>query len=163
MQVEHAYEVEPRALFGVLTDPTFLAARGARFGGTTPPTVHEDGGNTVVRTPRALPLDVVPGPLRRFAGDGTLVQVDEWAAVTGADVHGVWTADVGSVPMDLEGTHEITPHEGGCRYVVTARVKVNVPVVGRAAQKTVDEHLGTLVRTELEFLAEWLRSGAAHA
>jgi hypothetical protein len=157
MQVQHAYDVAPRALYAVLTDPAYLAARSARFGGVGTPTVEQADRHTVVHTPRALPMDAVPGALRRFAGDGTLVQVDEWTDVTDDRVEGRWTAEVGSVPLELDGTHEIRVDGDGARYTVTARVKVRVPVVGRAAEKSVDEHLATLVTKELAFAEDWLR------
>jgi photosystem II stability/assembly factor-like uncharacterized protein len=158
MHVAHAYGATPAALFAVLTDPAYLAARSARFGGAGEPRVEHDGGRTVVRIPRALPLEAVPGALKRFVGDGTLVQVDEWTDVADEHAHGTWTAEVGSVPLELDGTHEVRiDGHGGSVYTVTARVKVRVPVVGRAAEKSVDEHLATLVTRELAFADDWLR------
>jgi len=156
MRVEHHYDVTPRALFDVLVDPTFLDARGARFGANGPARVERADGSTVVRTPRAFPMEHVPGPLRGFAGNGHLVQVDTWSDVTEDRVLGSWQVEVGSAPIDLTGHHEIGSRGGGCVYVVTARAKVRIPLVGRAAEKSISEHLATLVHKELEFTADWL-------
>src|SRR4051794_17326189 len=78
---ERRFAHPPRALLATLLDPEFLAARSAALGGTHPPTVTDDGGVPVVRFPRKLPLDDVPGPLRALAGSGEITQVDRWETI----------------------------------------------------------------------------------
>jgi hypothetical protein len=156
MQVEHAYDVAPRALFDTLTDEVFLRARSERYGGRGQPTVAKSDGTVVVTVPRQLPVESVPGPLRRFVGSGALVQTDTWSQIEESRISGDWTADVGKVPLSLRGTHEITATDAGCRYVVTAEVKVKIPFGGGAAEKLVRERLTELVRSEQAFAAEWL-------
>jgi hypothetical protein len=160
MRAEHAYDVPPRALLDLLTDEQFLRERGARFGGRGEPQVDRPDGTIVVRVPRQLPVDAVPGPLRRFVGSGTLVQTDTWSQIADDRVEGTWTADVGRSPMTLRGTHEITATESGCRYVVTAEVKVKIPLGGGAVEKLVRERLAELVRNEQEFVSTWLQGQA---
>jgi hypothetical protein len=156
MQVERTYDVAPRALFDALTDETFLRARSERYGGRGQPTVAKSDGATVVTVPRQLPVESVPGPLRRFVGSGALVQTDTWSQVGDSRISGEWTADVGKVPLSLSGAHEITATDTGCRYVVTAEVKVKIPFGGGAAEKLVREKLTELIRNEQAFAAEWL-------
>ena len=156
MRVEHAYVVAPQALFGVLTDEAFLSARGSRFGGSAEPTVHRTGATVVVTVPRQLPVDAVPGPFRGMVGNGALLQTDTWSAGTDGRIAGTWTADVGGAPLELHGSHEITATTDGCRYVVTAQVKVRVRFIGGQAEKMVRQRLADLVSAEQEFAAEWL-------
>ncbi len=158
MQVEHAYDVPPRALLDVLTDLDFLRARGRRFGGNGEPAVDRSDDRIVVTVPRRLPVENIPGPLRRFAGDGALVQIDTWTRLSGEHLTGSWDTEVGSAPLELRGAHAIAATAGGCVYTVTADVKVRIPIGGGAATKLVRERLAELTGKELAFTAEWLRA-----
>ncbi len=62
--------------------------------------------------------------------------------------------------MTLRGTHEITATEGGCRYVVTADVKVKIPFGGGAVENLVRERLAELVHNEQAFVSTWLEGQA---
>jgi len=160
MRVEHAYGVPPRALLAVLTDEQFLRERGSRYGGRGEAAVERSDGTVVVRVPRQLPIHGVPAPLRRFVGSGALVQTDTWSHIDDDRVVGTWTADVGRSPLVLHGTHEITATDDGCRYAVTADVKVKIPLGAGTAEKLVRQRLAELVRSEQQFAATWLEAHA---
>jgi hypothetical protein len=155
MRVEREYDVAPQVLLDVLTDEAFLAHRGARFGGSEPAKLDRSADRVVIVVVRQLPVEAVPSPFRRFVGTGRLEQTDTWD-ITAPPVTGTWTADVGSSPVSLHGTHEITATTDGCRYVVTAEVKVRLPIGGRMAESLVSQRLTELVRAEQEFAADWL-------
>jgi len=156
MRVEHVYGVAPRELLDVLTDETFLAARSARFGGSGVPTARKAGPGVVVTVPRQLPVAAVPGPFRSMVGDGQLVQIDTWTEVSDGRATGTWTTDVGGAPLDLHGTHEIVATDDGCRYVVTAEVKVRIRFIGAQVEGLIRQQLADLVSREQGFSAAWL-------
>ncbi len=156
MRVERSYDVAPEALLDVLTDKAFLAARSERFGGSAKPTVDDTGDHVVVRVPRQLPVESVPAPFRGMVGDGKIVQVDNWSEVSSDEVFGTWTTEVGDAPLDLSGRHEITATDGGCRYVMTAAVKVRVRFIGGQAEGMIRQRLSELITAEQDFAADWL-------
>jgi hypothetical protein len=156
VQVEHRYAAGPGDLFAVLTDPAFLAARSERYGGVGRPTVSRSGSVVEVRAVRQLPLEKVPSPFRRFVGDGRVEQVDTWATSDAARVTGTWTLDTGRAPITLRGSHDIGADGDGCRYVVTAEVRVSVPVVAGRLSQQVERYLSQLIAAEQAFLADWL-------
>jgi hypothetical protein len=156
VQVEHRYAVDPGDLFAVLIDPAFLAARSERYGGVGPPTVSRTSSAVQVRGVRLLPLEQVPSPFRRFVGDGRVVQVDTWAAPQGSRVTGSWTLDTGRAPITLRGRHDVDADANGSRYVVTAEVRVSVPVVAGRLTQQVERYLSQLIAAEQAFLADWL-------
>jgi hypothetical protein len=155
VQVECAYDVSPPTLLDVLTDPTFLAARGERYGGIGAPKIERTSTTIVVTTTRQLPLDRVPAPFRRFVGNGQAVQVDTWSITDGPGVVGTWTLDTGAAPIDLHGSYTIVDEPPGCRYAVEADVRVHIPVLARRLERQVAEHLADLVRAEQAFAADW--------
>jgi hypothetical protein len=161
MRVERRYADPPAALFAVLTDLEFLRARSVRFGGRGQPTLTVEPAAVVVTVPRQLPLAQVPGPLRRYVGDGRLTQVERWtrpaADDEGARVDADWRVDPGKAPLTLHGRHEITAVDGGCVHRVSADLRVRVPLAGGAIAKQVNGYLADLVAGEQAFAADWLR------
>ncbi|MEP6696390.1 MAG: DUF2505 domain-containing protein [Pseudonocardiales bacterium] len=156
MRVEHEYDVPPSALLAVLTDEDFLAARSARYGGNGDPAVDRAADLVVVTVPRKLRMDAVPGPFRRFAGSGELVQTDTWTQLAGDRISGTWRIDPGDTPLRLAGCHEITATTAGSRYVVTAEVKVNIRFVGGQAEGVIRDQLTRLIGEEQAFAETWL-------
>jgi len=57
----------------------------------------------------------------------------------------------------LNGEHVVAPDRSGSRYVVTATIRVSVPVVAGRLSRQVETYLGQLIRSEQKFLADWLR------
>jgi len=160
MRVEHDYDVAPGALLAVLTDAAYLAARSARYGGNGDPEVVRSAAEVVVTVARQLPVDAVPAPFRRFAGTGELVQTDTWSELSGDPVRGTWTIDPGDSPLRLAGTHEIAATGTGCRYTVTAEVKVRIRFIGGQVESLVRRQLEELVAKEQEFAETWLADHA---
>lgn len=156
MRIEHAYDVPPRALFETLVDPAFLAARGERYGGRGPAAIDRNGAEVVVRTLRQLPLEHVPGPVRRHVGGGTLTHIDVWTPDEGQGVSGTWHVDPHGAPIDLHGIHDIRQTAAGCLYAVTVEVKVRVPIVGGPLAHQIRHYLVQLVAKEQAFAARWV-------
>ena len=138
-----------------MLDPAFLAARSARYGGVGAPTVTRAPAEVEVRTVRQLPLERVPAAFRRFVGDGRVEQIDSWPPVDGDRVLGSWRLETGRAPIELNGRHSVTGEGQRCTYVVTADIKVTVPVVAGRLSRQVETYLAQLVAAEQGFLAEW--------
>jgi len=85
-----------------------------------------------------------------------LVQTDHWTEIADDRVAGSWTTDVHGAPLELSGTHEITTTKDGCRYIVTAEVRVRVRFVGGQAESLIRQQLAGLVSGEQKFTAAWL-------
>jgi hypothetical protein len=158
MALEHEYTLSPTDLFAALTDPAYLVARNARFGGVGEPTVTDEGDHVVVSTTRQLPTDKVPGPVRSMVGDGIIVQVDTWTSpdAYASLVTATWRADVGSAPAELGGEHAIQAVAAGSLYAITVDVTIKVPLVGRQLASQVSGYLNQLIAKEQSYLAEWV-------
>jgi hypothetical protein len=113
------------------------------------------GDAVEVRAIRQLPLAHVPSAFRRFVGDGRVQQVDTWPPPDGDRIDARWAIDTGRAPIALSGRHLVSGYGEGCTYVVTADIRVSVPVVAGRLTKQVETYLSQLVRAEQAFLAEW--------
>jgi hypothetical protein len=155
---EAGYPNPPSTLLALWRDPDFLAALGARFGGVGQPRVEQDGDRVLVHTQRKLPLDKVPGFLRRFISSGLLEQVDDWpseAGPTDGPIEGAWTV-TGKMPATMSGRHSIRSDGNGCVVEVHGDVKVNVPLVAGKAEDLIANQITTLIQRQQEFAADWL-------
>ncbi|MFZ0323793.1 MAG: DUF2505 domain-containing protein [Actinomycetes bacterium] len=155
MIVESSYSVPPSELLDILIDLDYLTARHQHFGGVDKPDVTTNGTMTQLRIPRQLPVDHFPAVARSFVGDGRIVQVDQWDTAS-SPLSGTWTAEMGKTPVDMTGTYEIRPDGDGSTYVVTATVKVNVPMFGAKIESEAVDYLTSLITAEQKFLTDWL-------
>ena len=153
--VTRTFPLPPRELVEGMTGEDYLAARTEHYGGKSPSSVTRDGGRLVVRFPRKLPLDALPGPLRSLAGAGELVQVEEWDTIADDRCHATWHTE-SSMPGKVNGTYEVVPDGDGSRYTVVASAKVNVPLIGGRLTKEVEDQVVKLVEDEMDFAASWL-------
>lgn len=153
--VTRTYGTTPRALVEAVLDPAYQAERGERLGGTAPTTIERDGEVVVVRFPRRLPLDDVPGPLRALAGSGEITQVERWHLVSNERCAATWTTE-SALPGTVTGTYDVVPDGARCRYTVVATAEVKVPLVGGRLAKEVEGHVAKLIDAEMDFAAEWL-------
>jgi hypothetical protein len=153
--VERTFGRGPRELVEGMLSPEYLTARSAALGGTGPATVERDGDVVVVRFPRRIPLDDVPGPLRALAGSGDVVQVERWTRIADDGCAATWETE-SAMPGRVTGTFEVVPAPGGATYRVVATAKVNVPLVGGRIAGDVEGHVARLVESEMDFAEEWL-------
>jgi hypothetical protein len=152
---EHGYPQPPSALLALWRDPAFLDAVGARFGGAGTPRVEESGDRVIVHSQRAIPMDKIPGFLRRFVKGGLLQQTDDWPRDADPPIEGTWTV-TGSMPATMGGRHEVRESDGGCLVRVTGEVKVNAPLIGGRAEDLVAREITKLLASQQEFAAKWL-------
>jgi hypothetical protein len=153
--VSRTFPLAPRALVEQMLSADYQKTRSDRLGGTAAPTVTADGGVTVVRFPRKLPLDTLPGPLRSLAGSGEITQVERWDTITDERCAATWTSE-SSMPGTVTGTFEVLPEGGGSRYTVVATAKVNVPLIGGRIGKEAEGHVRALIEAEMDLAEEYI-------
>jgi hypothetical protein len=156
MHVEHEFTVAPTRLRDTLVDADFLAALGERFGGVGKAVTETGDSSITVVSQRQLPMEYIPAAARSFAGDGVVTQTDLWSLESDDPVDGSWTARLDGAPATMGGGYTITATEQGCRYTVTAEVKVKIPLIGGRVESEIRRYLSSLVGKQMEFTQEWL-------
>jgi len=156
MHVEHDYPVPPVELRAALTDPGFLAELGKKFGGVGDAEIEAGDSAITVVSRRQLPLEYVPSPARPFVGDGVVTQTDLWSLESDDPVDGSWSALLDGAPAKMGGAYTVASTDTGCRYIVTAQVKVNIPLLGGRVESEIRRYLTSLVAKQMEFTGTWL-------
>jgi hypothetical protein len=153
--VTRTFDRSPRELVEGMISDDYLTARSEALGGTAPATAERSGGTVIVRFPRRLPLDSLPGPLRGLAGNGEVTQVETWTRI--ADDRCTATFETtSSMPGRVTGTYDVAAAGDGATYTVTATAKVNVPLVGGRLAGEVEQHVVKLIESEMDFATTWL-------
>ncbi len=156
MHVQHDFTATPERLRDTLVDAEFLAALGERFGGVGKAVTEVGDASITVVTQRQLPMEYVPAAARSFAGDGVVTQTDLWSLNSDDPVDGSWTARLDGAPATMGGAYTIAATDDGCRYTVTAEVKVKIPLIGGRVESEIRRYLSSLVVKQMEFTQEWL-------
>jgi hypothetical protein len=149
VRTDHA--APPDRVQALLADEAFLrdttAALGARLEEVT-----TDGATTRVRM--LAPTAGIPAVFARFVGrEVAVTDLRTWTA----DGDG-WHCDIDvraevfGRAVEVRGRRRLEPGGAGTRSVVTARARVDAPLVGRQAERAVQDLLGVVLRREEELL-----------
>jgi hypothetical protein len=152
---DHSYPQPPSALLALWRDPEFLAAVNTRFGGVGEPRVEEAGDRVLVHTRRQLPLDKLPGFVRRFVSSGLLEQTDDWPREAVPPIEGTWSVS-GKMPATMAGSHAVRPDGDGCLVSVHGSVTVNAPLISGKVEDLVVREIDKLIHLQQDFAADWL-------
>lgn len=154
--VSRTFDRSPRELVEGMVSDDYLRARTEGLNGTAPATATREGGTVTVRFPRRIPLDALPGPLRRLAGSGEVTQVETWTRIDDDRCEATWHTE-SAMPGKVTGTFVVEPSgAGGATYTVTATAKVNVPVIGGSIAAQAEAQVVKLVEQEMDFATRWL-------
>jgi hypothetical protein len=65
-------------------------------------------------------------------------------------------ATISGVPGEIRSRSQINDHQDGSELVVTAEVKVGIPLIGGKLEGVIAEQVGKLLAAESEFTGKWL-------
>lgn len=128
----HRYDVEPDAVIDMFADPDAVRARYEGMGHRDVEILACDRADASleVRSRRVVDVDL-PGFARKaLSPTNTMTQTDHWVRRDDGGWDGTFDVDVAGAPVEMSGTMELSPDDGGARYGVTIRMAVKVPLVG---------------------------------
>ena len=156
-EAERSYDVAPERLVLLWRDLAFLRAVDARYGGVAEPEISEDAGRVVVRRQRELPVDRLPGFVRRLMSGSTIMQVDSWPVEpSGERIDGEWRVEGRGIPATMSGTQRVTATGAGCRCSVIGSIGVSAPLIGGSIEEIAVREVRTLIGKEQDLAAQWL-------
>lgn len=126
------YEATADAVFGYLSDPSFLQARAEAVGARkVQVTVEKQGETTKIVLQREIPSDA-PGPLKKFVPDWSpSVQTELWKKQGDGTYLGKAKVEIEGVPVSARSRMKLadTP-AGGSTLLIETEFKSSVPLVG---------------------------------
>jgi hypothetical protein len=116
-------------------------------------TVTPRGPGMSVRVDQHRPADDVPGFAKKLVGDEiNILQEEEWSSPTQADL----SVTIPGKPGSMVGTIRLVGDDSGTTEVVSAQVKVNIPLVGGKIEGFIGDMLLRALRAENKVGVRWL-------
>ncbi|HEY0452191.1 DUF2505 domain-containing protein [Actinophytocola sp.] len=162
--LEHrsTYPAPPTVVYSTLVDEAFLAARLRGIGGKGAALLEHSlsDSRAAFRMRQGVDASRLPGAVRSILNGDLVVEREErWEPADGGYA-GTSRVTISGVPGEIRGRSRIEAASTGTALVVTAQVKVSIPLVGGKLEKVVAEQVGKLLATEAEFAEKWLAERA---
>lgn len=145
-------------VYSTLVDEAFLTARLKDIGGKGAALLayrtSDDGVDVKLR--QGVDAQRLPGAVRSIlSGDLVVEREERWR---GHEATG--RASINGVPAEITSRSRLTANGTGTDLVVSAQVKVGIPLIGGKIEKVVVEQVTKLLAAESEYAEKWL---AEHA
>lgn len=152
------FPVPVDTVYSTLVDEAFLTARLRDIGGKGAALLDhktsEDKASYRLR--QGVDAKHLPGAVRSIlSGDLVVEREERWQGHESAG-----RATINGVPAEIKSRGRLTPSGDGTQLVVSAEVKVNIPLLGGKIEKVVAEQVTKLLASEAEYAEKWL---AEHA
>lgn len=145
-------------VYSVLVDKAFLTARLRDIGGKGAALLdHSTSANTAAyKLRQGVPADKLPSAVKSLVGGDLVVEREErWQGHESAG-----RATITGVPAQITSRSRLTARGDAAELVVSAEVKVGIPLIGGKIEKVVAEQVTKLLAAEAEYAEKWL---AEHA
>lgn len=145
-------------VYATLVDRVFLEARLAALGGKGAAVVEYTGSGDEVsyRLRQGLDAERLPGAVRAILkGDLVVERAERWT-LDGGTHAATGSATISGVPGEIKNRSRVEAAGDGCALVITAEVKVSIPLIGGKFESVIAEQVGKLLAAESEFTGKWL-------
>jgi uncharacterized protein DUF2505 len=145
-------------VYSTLVDEAFLAARLRDIGGKDAALLDHrtsaDGAAYKLR--QGVDANRLPGAVRSIlSGDLVVEREERWQARESAG-----RATINGVPAEIRSRGRLASKGDTTELVVSAEVKVSIPLIGGKIEKVVVEQVAKLLAAEAEYTEKWLAERA---
>ena len=148
----------PATVYATLVDRAYLEERLRSLGGKGAAIVEYSGSGDEVsfRLRQGLDAEKLPGAVRAILkGDLVVERAERWTLDGGTHV-ATGNATISGVPGEIKNRSRVEAAGEGSALVVTAEVKVSIPLIGGKLEGVIAEQVGKLLAAESEFTGKWL-------
>jgi hypothetical protein len=158
MTVEYEFNHDVETVQKMLVDPGFLAERLVALGEDRPEVrVSSKGRSTILTLQRTARRDLPKIAAKFIGGEQRFEMTEKWRPRS-EGWKGEYHIDVVGAPLVIDARFELTPTDSGCIYTIhhEARVKIPIPIAGRALKTFLVKQIAEGSETELDYLAKFL-------
>jgi hypothetical protein len=145
-------------VYETLVDEAFLTARLRDIGGKNATLLDHTvtAERVTFRMRQGVDSSRLPGAVRSILNGDLVVEREERWQSGDTYYAGTSRVSITGVPGDIQGRSRVAGAEPGTLLVVSAQVKVSIPLVGGKLEKVVAEQVGKLLAAEAEYAEKWL-------
>jgi hypothetical protein len=129
----HHFPVDTETVFAHLCDGDAIRDRNESAGDDAVDVQENqaDGDGWVIRTRRAVTVDLPGFAAKVLKPTNTMLQVDRWSGPDAEGARaGTFAIEIDGAPVEVSGTIRLEPDGDGCRQTVAGELKVKVPLIG---------------------------------
>jgi uncharacterized protein DUF2505 len=141
-------------VYSTLVDEAFLTARLKDIGGKGAALLdHRTSDDSVdIKLRQGVDAQQLPGAVRSIlSGDLVVEREERWR---GREAAG--RATINGVPAEIRSRSRLAANGNGTELVVSAEVRVGIPLIGGKIEKVVAEQVTKLLTAESEYAEKWL-------
>ena len=144
-------------VYAVLVDRAFLDERLRLLGGKGAAVLEHSasGGDVRFRLRQGLDAERLPGAVRSILKGDLVVEREERWRPDGDGYGAAGRATISGVPGEITNRTRLAGN-GSTEQVVTAEVKVGIPLIGGKLEGLIAEQVSKLLAAETEFAGKWL-------
>jgi hypothetical protein len=154
LRSEFSLPGDPSKVFGMLTNPEFLAAKVAlaqsgnySISGTSP--------DLTIQVQRTVAADLPP-MVRKFVGENLVVKETQTWSKSGDDLYvAQFSLAIPGAPVEITGQIKLSG-QVQTQVEITGKVKVNVPIFGAAAEPQVVAQINKVLADEQALCQDWI-------
>jgi hypothetical protein len=158
--LEHrsTFAATAEVVFQTLVDEAFLTQRLRDIGGKDAALLDHsrDGERVRFRMRQGVDAARLPPAVRSMLNGDLVVEREERWQPDGDAYAGTSRVSITGVPGEIQGRQRIAGPDSGATLVITAQVRVGIPLIGGKIEKVVAEQVGKLLATEGEYADKWL-------
>jgi hypothetical protein len=141
-------------VYSALVDRAFLDERLRVLGGKgAAVTEYTRAGDEVrFRLRQGIEAEKLPGAVRSLLKGDLVVEREESWRPDGGGYAATGRATISGVPGEINSRSRLA----GGELVITAEVRVGIPLVGGKLEGVIAQHVGKLLAAESEFAGKWL-------
>lgn len=153
-----AFASPAATVYATLVDRAFLDERLRALGGKGAAVVDYTGSGdeVAVKLRQGLDAEKLPAAVRAILkGDLVVERTERWS-LDGGTHAATGSATISGVPGEIKSRTRLEEAGAGSALVVTAEVKVSIPLVGGKLESVIAQQVGKLLAAESEFAGKWL-------
>jgi len=146
----------PKSVFEMLTNPEFLNKKIALAQSGTFK-LSGDHPNLQIEVTRKVNADL-PAMVRKFVGENLVVQETQiWHQPSSNTYQATFSLKIPNAPVDISGQINVNGSTQ-TQVSISAKVKVNLPIFGAAAEPNVVETIKKVLADEAKLCARWIEN-----
>jgi hypothetical protein len=129
----HHFSADVEDVFAHLCDDDAIRDRYESAGDSEVEVLENqsDGDGWVIRSRRAVTVDLPGFAAKVLKPTNTMLQVDRWSAADSQGARtGTFAIEVDGAPVEVSGTIDLETDGDGCRQTVVGELRVKVPLIG---------------------------------
>lgn len=149
-------------VYSILVDEVFLTERLNDIGGKGAALLEHSRSEdqAAFRLRQGVDANRLPGPVRSILNGDLVVEREERWRSGSAGYEAASRVTIAGMPAEIKSRSRLVSRSDSAELLITAEIRVSIPLIGGKIEKVVSEQVGKLLSAEAEYAEKWLAERA---